>query len=413
MEADRTLALTLSSERRKVLASLARRFGLSTAEDAVDQAIENALTQWRVEGAPAEPGAWLHRVARNKAIDIARHAVIQARHRQEVLSVASEASEDESDHTLSDDQLRLLFTCCHPALSDEAKVALALRMLAGLTTEEVARAFLLSEEAMAQRLVRAKQKIRDAKISYEIPELSELSERIEGVIAVVYLIFNEGYVATRGQLARRELMDEAIRLAELVLQLLPRDPLPHAVLALMLLIDSRTDARELDGSIVLLEDQDRTLWKHMAIARGKHHLHDSLQLGPPSTYAIEAAIQAVHADAVRFSETDFRQIVQLYAALRAKSDSPLVALNEAVAVAMCEGETAALARVDALVTGGRLGQHHLLWSVRADLLRRLGRRPEAREDYVKAIRLTSNDAEKAFLEARAHALDCVIESLLT
>lgn len=406
MLAEQVFADLVMRERRRILASLARRFDLGIAEESVDLAIEAALVQWREEGTPSEPGAWLQRTATHKAIDATRHAAIRSRHRREMIATSAEGAAPMTEASVvADDQLRLIFTCCHPALGDEAKIALALRMLAGLSTEEVARAFLVSEQTMAQRLVRAKQKIRDARIPYEIPERSELPERIEGVAAVVYLVFNEGYLATRGVLVRHDLAAEAIRLGELLVELLPGDAIVHGVLALMLLIDARRGARRDADGLVLLEDQDRMRWDRGAIARGKAHLERALALGPPSTYAIEAAIQAVHDDAPTFEETDFGQIAALYAMLRQKTGSPLVLLNEAVARSMGEGPARALALIEPLMSRAELRDNHLLWSTRADFLRRLGRVGEARECYVVALERTKNEDEARFLRRRIEELE--------
>ncbi len=397
MDSDHALAELVLRERRVVLSSLARRYELGVAEEAVDQAIELALTKWRTEGVPPEPGAWLHHVAQRRAIDATRHAAIRAQYRERVGAESEEASDSpDLPPPVADDQLRLVFTCCHPALSIDAQVALALRLLLGLSTEEIARAFLLSEPALLQRLVRAKQKIRDAGVPYSIPERSELPERIEAVAAAIYLVFNEGYVATRGQLARAELTREAIRLGELLVSLLPAEPLPHALLALMLLIEARRAARGDGDTMVLLADQDRTKWDAALITRGKDLLLRSLTLGPPSTYAIEASIQAVHDSAARAEDTDWPQIVRLYAMLRQKNDTPIVALNEAAAISMTDGAAAALKRLEAL----DLDTHHLYWSSRADFLRRLGRKHEALKAYERALKLTSNEAERRFLEGR-------------
>lgn len=398
-ELERVMNELVRVERARILASLARRYGLDVAEQAVDDALEAALLAFRAEGLPERPAAWLQRVASRRAIDAARHAAIRARFVM-LADPPSGAVDPLEEAPFGDDLLRLVFTCCHPALSDEAKVALALRMVAGLTTEEVARAFLVREDAMAARLVRAKQRIREAGIPFAIPERSELPERIEGVVAVIYLVFNEGYVATRGELARSELCRDAIRLAELLIALCPEEASPRALLALMLLVDARRDAREADGELVLLEAQDRSRWDREAIARGEALLVEALTLGPPSRYAIEAAIQAVHGRAETFERTDQAQIAALYGLLRAKGDTPLLALNEAAALAFVEGPRAALRRVNALVREGALDAHHLLWATCADLHRRLGDRSAARRDYARALERVTNDAERRFLRRR-------------
>ncbi|MBL8956380.1 MAG: RNA polymerase subunit sigma-24 [Myxococcaceae bacterium] len=401
MSTDRALAEIVGRERRLVLASLARRYELGVAEDAVDQAIELALVKWRAEGLPPEPGAWLHQVAQRRAIDAMRQLSIRAQYKERVAGEADEAAPaPELPHAVQDDPLRLVFTCCHPALAIEAQVALALRLLLGLSAEEIARAFLVSEPTLQQRLVRAKQKIRDAGVPYSIPERSELPERIEAVAAAVYLVFNEGYVATRGELARADLTAQAIRLGELLVSLMPAEPLPRALLALMLLIEARREARSDGDELVLLSEQDRSKWDVELIARGKALLVESLRLGAPSSYAIEASIQAVHADAARAEDTDWEQIVRLYAMLRARVDSPVVRLNEAAAISMAQGPRAALERLDLL----KLEHLHLYWSTRADCLRRLAREPEAIECYERALTLTTNDAERRFLEGRIRAL---------
>jgi len=398
--ADEVLAALVRDERVRILATLARRFGLDIAEEAVDQAVEAALLTWRREGAPPAPGAWLQRTATHKAIDRARHHAIHARHQREAAWITCELAETSEPSGFGDDRLRLLFTCCHPALADDAKVALALRMLGGLTTEEVARAFLVSESTMAQRLVRAKQKIREARIPYEVPERSELPERVEGVVTVVYLVFNEGYLATRGALTRIDLCEEAIHLAELLVALLPTFALPRALLALLLLVHARAGARGEGAQMVLLPDQDRSRWDHVRIARGEALITEALALGPPNAYALEAAIQALHDRAPRWQDTDFVQIAHLYAVLERYDASPMVRLNRAVALSRCEGPEAALAIVEALVAEGALAQHHFLWATRAALLRDLGRADEAAADDRRARSLTKNDAERALLDAR-------------
>jgi RNA polymerase sigma-70 factor, ECF subfamily len=396
---DRALAELVTRERRLVLSSLARRHDLGIAEEAVDHAIELALIKWRAEGLPPEPGAWLHQVAQRRAIDALRQQAIRSQYRERVSAERDEPAAETELTAVSDDQLRLVFTCCHPALALDSQVALALRLLLGLSTEEIARAFLISEPTLLQRLVRAKQKIRDAGVPYEIPEASELPERLESVAAVIYLVFNEGYLATRGQLARAELTREALRLGELLVSLLPGEPLPGALLALMLLIEARRPARGDGDTLILLADQDRTKWDAQLITRGKELLLRSLSLGAPSTYSIEASIQAVHDSAAKAGDTDWEQIVRLYGLLRQRTGSSIVALNEAAAISMAKGPAAALEKLDAL----RLETHHLYWSTRADCLRRLARNAEAADAYRKALELTSNDAERRFLEARISA----------
>ncbi len=399
------LAELVRAHRRAIVATIARRTGsLDVAEESVDRAIEAALEQWPVEGAPASPRAWLYRTAIHKATDALRHRAMAERVHGE-LALDSTDTADVADGTFPDDQLRLLFTCCHPAIADDAQVALALRMLSGLRTDEVARAFGVSEATMAQRLVRAKAKIEAAHIPYEVPEASELGPRVEAVLAVVYAIFNEGYVATGGpDLLRVDLATEALRLAELVALLLPTRREPRALLALLLLIDARRGARvDREGALVLLEDQDRALWDRATIARGKALLAEVLAEAPGErvpVHAIEAAIQALHDEAPTWAETDFRQIVVLYRLLRQRADSPHVELAEAAAIAMAEGAEAGLHRVRAMIARGTLSEHHLAWATEADLLRRLGRTSEALRAYERARSLATNEVERAYLASR-------------
>ncbi len=409
--ANHVLAELTRKERRAIVATIARRFGsIDVAEEAVDRAIESALEQWPRDGVPESPRAWLFRAASHKATDALRHRSMAER-----VHVDLARGEDDgaslSATAFPDDQLRLIFTCCHPAIAPEAQVALALRLLCGLGTDEVARAFAVSETTMAQRIVRAKAKIQAARIPYEVPEASELAERIDTVLAVVYAIFNEGYVATGGSaLVRVDLATEAIRLADLLVELLPDAREPRALLALLLLIDARREARvSPSGALVLLEHQDRGRWDQDKIARGAKVLEGVLSTQPGETirvspYAIEAAIQAVHDRAPSYEKTDFAQIVTLYRLLRERADSPLVELNEAVAIAMAEGPRAGLARVEGLVARGVLQEHHLLWATQADLLRRLGRTREALEAYDRARALATNDVERAFLDERSRKL---------
>jgi RNA polymerase sigma-70 factor (ECF subfamily) len=386
-------------ERARVLATtigaVGRDFGL--AEEAVQEAFELALHQWATEGMPRQPRAWLASVARHKAIDALRR---RSRHDQLVAQFAGDepVADPVDDEGVPDDRLRLIMTCCHPALAEEAQVALTLRTVGGLTTEELARAFLVPVATMAQRLVRAKSKIRDAGIPYQVPERSELPERLESVMAVVYLIFTEGYAATAGDdWIRRDLCAEAIRLARLVVELTSAAE-ARGLLALLLLHDSRREARvDAAGEIVLLEDQDRTRWDRAEIAEGLDLVVDALR-GGPGPYALQTAIAALHARAARAADTDWAQIAALYRALRRLLRSPVIALNHAVAVAMVAGPEGGLQLVDALA--GELGEYHLFHAARADLLRRLGRGPEARDAYREALRRVGAAPERRFLERR-------------
>lgn len=399
-------------ERQHALATLIRLVGdWDAAEEALQEAFEAAVVKWPQEGVPDQPRAWLIRTARNKAIDRIRQRVRREERHAELLAGADaaaisdaaygDATEDDEPAEDVDDRLRLIFTCCHPALAEEAQVALTLRTLCGLSTEEIARAFLTPAPTMAQRLVRAKAKIRGATIPYRVPPREEWSERLEAVLAVVYLVFTEGYAATSGDaLVRRELTAEAIRLARLLVQLSPSvDVL--GLLALLLLTDARRDARATaSGDIVLLEDQDRTRWDRGEIDEGLALVDRALRSGPPGPYALQAAIAAVHAEAPRSEETDWRQIVALYDRLYAMVATPVIALNRAVAVAMSDGPAAALPLLDALASSRELREYHLLPAARADLLRRLGRTREAAEAYREALALVGNEPERRFLARR-------------
>jgi len=385
-----------------LLAALIHLLGdFDVAEEALQEAFAIAVTEWSGEP-PRNPRAWLYGTARHKALDRLRRQARFADKQAELAYLAPAATGTDSNDEESgvpDERLRLIFTCCHPALAEEAQVALTLRTLCGLTTEEIARAFLVPVATMAQRLVRAKSKIRGAAIPYRVPPASELRERLSAVMAVVYLVFNEGYAAASGAaLVRHDLCAEAIRLARMLRMLMP-DPELDALLALMLLHDSRRNARvDIAGEVVLLADQDRDRWDRAEIEEGRLLLHSSMRRSRPGTYALEAAIAAVHADASSAEETDWRQIVAIYERLYALHPTPVVALNQAVAVSMADGPAVALPLVDALSES--LAGYHLWHAARADVLRRLGRSEEALASYRRALALAGNDAERRFLTRR-------------
>ena len=401
----------------RIVATLIRMVGdFDLAEEAAQDGFAAAVDQWQVSGVPEFPRAWVVQTARHKAIDrIRRRARFEQRLESYVSSgliqVAQEPDYDSND--ISDDRLRLIFTCCHPALALDAQVALTLRTLCGLETDAIARAFLVPTPTMAQRIVRAKRKIRDAGIPYLVPDTSEMPARLDAVLTVIYLVFNEGYAATRGEpLVRTDLSAEAIRLGRLIRTLTaPRPPSEATgLVALMLLHDSRRDARlDAAGNLVVLEDQDRGRWNRRQIAEALPLVEEALR-GGPGPFALQAAIAALHCEAARADETDWPQIVRLYDQLERVQPSPVVSLNRAVAVAMADGPQPALDLIDALADAGQLDTYHLLHAARADLLRRLGATEEAAKSYARALALVTNDGERRFLERRLREVEGVCRS---
>ena len=396
-------------ESARILATLIRLLGsFDLAEEVTQEAFAAALQQWPFDGTPANPRAWLISAARHKAIDIIRRHVRFEAKREELQKIASLEESNDRDHSMlqdnswPDDRLRLIFTCCHPALMIEARVALTLRTLGGLATEEIAKAFLVPLPTMAQRLVRAKQKIRDARIPYRVPPAEEIAERLAAVMAVVYLIFNEGYNAASGDvLTRRELCAEAIRLGRLTCKLMPGETEARALLALLLLHDSRRETRtNTDGDLVLLEDQDRSRWNHPQIEEGLRLTESALRDAPPGPYSIQAAIAALHAQAKSADKTDWPQIAALYDVLLRLQPSPVVELNRAAAIGMARGPEESLRLLDELEARGELSGYHLLAAARGDFHRRLKQWPAAATAYRQALSQATNEIERRFLAKR-------------
>jgi RNA polymerase sigma-70 factor, ECF subfamily len=406
-----TVEAVFRNESGRIIAGLIRvSHSFDLAEEAMQDAFAAAVVSWQAEGVPANPAAWITATARRKLIDYARREQTRRNNEGQLLyeyESRSSAIDDEMNQPFEDDRLSLIFTCCHPAINMEAQIGLTLRTLGGLTTPEIARAFLVPEATLAQRLVRAQRKIQQARIPFQVPAPGFLPERLSAVQKVLYLIFNEGYSASSGDsLIRRELCAEAIRLARTLLELMPHNPENMALLALMLLHDSRRDARSTsDGQLIPLEEQDRSLWHQDQIAEGIPLVERALgrrNLGP---YQLQAAIAAIHAEAGTATETDWKQIAALYDILNTAAASPIVALNHAVAVAMSESLERGLAMIDELGAAGELDSYHLYHAARADLLRRMGRNREALESYHRALALTTNAVEARYLGRRISELE--------
>ncbi len=416
MDARLAAETVFREESGKIIASLIRVSGsFDRAEDATQEAFAAALTTWPKTGIPTNPAAWLMTAAHRKLIDqVRRDRTVRdkedaVRYEIEAFAPSSEPDLESEPMHLPDDRLRLIFTCCHPALNREGQVALTLRTLGGLTTPEIAKAFLLPEPTLAQRLVRAKRKIQEAHIPYEVPPPESLPERLASVQAVIYLIFNEGYVAASGdKLIRTDLCAEAIRLGRVLRELMPKEPENLGLLALMLLHDSRRAARTREGKLVTLEEQDRSLWDQNEIAEGVAILDEAWKLRQIGPYQLQAAISALHSTAKTSAETDWAQIVALYGKLLELNPSPIVALNQAVAIAMSRGFEEGLKQIDALGQAGELKNYYLFHAARADLLRRLQRPSEAAESYRSALALATNEIERSFLAGRLQEMESTI-----
>lgn len=394
------------SESRRVFATLIRLLGdFDHAEEALHEAFAVAIEQWSRDGLPANPRSWLVSVGRFRAIDSIRRRTRFDASLAELAQQFDRTETAQNDEDVEDDRLRLIFTCCHSALSPEAQVALTLREVCGLTTEEIANAFLIAPSTLAQRIVRAKAKIRDARIPYQVPSIADLPERLDAVLQVIYLVFNEGYAASSGEvLTRTDLSTEAIRLGRLVVELLP-DAEGIGLLALMLLQESRRPARTSStGDLILLQDQDRSRWNQDYISEGEALVQRSLSSQEFGAYTLQAAIAAVHSEAASAAATDWAQIVALYDVLFQMERSPIVGLNRAVAVAMRDGALTGLQQIDAILAQGDLSSYHLAHAARADLCRRLGRTADARASYQRALALVKQEPERRFLEKRLHEL---------